>query len=206
MASTLCCTAEQEGRPNSPELPNARVSSATPARQPLLPKLSGSANSHFTSVRSDDLHDLHQIFDHVEDHASEPATPFHASRTRFSRTSIYSLHSLHKMASMRSLIKRKFSRDLSKKRGSKMHIGVAQKVVMSDQETVMKAPRNHAKQQLKVTKDDLRMNLLSSKRPDEGGYDLDAEILDDLVRNIGKKTPCQRASIHSINWSRSSRR
>ncbi|KAF2625340.1 hypothetical protein BU25DRAFT_397324 [Macroventuria anomochaeta] len=202
MASKLCCTAEQEGRSDSPELPNARLSGATPAKQPLLPKQPGSPNSRFTSVRSDELHELHQIFNHAQDGADEQATPTRAPRARFSRASIYSLHSLHKMTSMRSLIKRKFSRDLTKKdSGLKIHVEATQKVTTSDQDTVVRTSKDEAKQQLKITKDDLRKDLLSDKKPDEGGYDSDAEMLDDLARNIGKKTPRKRASIHSVNWS-----
>lgn len=207
MASTLCCTAEQEGRPDSPALPNARTSGATPAKQPLLPKLTESPNSRFTSFRSDELHELHQIFDHAQDDADERVTPRRTSRARFGRASIYSLHSLHNMTSMRSLIKRKFSRDLTKKNSAlKIHIKAAQNVDMSDQDTVVRVPGTEANQQLRITKHDLRKDLLSTKRPDEGGYDSDAKMLDDLARDIGKKTPSKRASIHSVNWSPSTSR
>ncbi|KAF9693589.1 hypothetical protein EKO04_008180 [Ascochyta lentis] len=199
MASKLCCTAEQEGRPDSPELPNARLGGATPAKRPLLPKQAISPDSHFTSVRSDELHELHQIFDHAQD---DPATPARTPRARFSRASIYSLHSLHKMTSMRSLIKRKFSRDLVRKdSGLKIHIEATQKVTTGDQDTVVRVSKDETKQQLRITKDDLRKDLLSDKKPDEGGYDSDAEMLDDFARNLGKKTPSKRASIHSVNWS-----
>lgn len=207
MASKLCCTAEQEGRSDSPELPNARLSGATPAKQPLLPKLPTSPNSRFTSVRTDDLHELQKIFHHAQDVADGHATPTRAPRARFSRASIYSLHSLHKMTSMRSIIKRKFSRDLAKKdSGLKIHIEASQNVTTFDQDTVIQVSREEVKQQLKITKEDLRKDLLSDKKPDEGGYDSDAEMLDDLARNIGKKTPSKRASIHSVNWSPSSGR
>ncbi|KAJ8109269.1 hypothetical protein OPT61_g7586 [Boeremia exigua] len=206
MASKLCCTAEQEDRPGSPPLPNARPSGATPAKQPLLPKLPESPTSHFTSFRSDELHELHQIFDHAQDHTQGPAdgdtVPSRLPRARFSRASIYSLHSLHKMTSMRSLIRRKFSRDLVRKESAvEINLQATQKVATSDQDTVIKSPRAAAKTQLQIRKSDLRKDLLSDKKPDEGGYDSDAEILDDLAKNIGKKTPSKRASIHSVRWS-----
>ena len=103
---------------------------------------------------------------------------------------------------MRSLMKRKFSRDLVKKESElKIHIDAAQKVTTIDLDTVVRNSKDEAKQQLRITKDDLRKDLLSDKKPDEGGYDSDAEMLDDLARNIGKKTPSKRASIHSVNWS-----
>lgn len=207
MASTLCCTAEQEGRPDSPVLPNARPSGATPAKQPLLPKLTESSNSRFTSFRTDELHELHQIFDYARDGADENATPRRTPHTRFNRASIYSLNNLHKMTSMRSLIKRKFSRDLTRKDlASKIDIEAAHNDITSGQDTVVRAPENEAKHRLKITKDDLRKDLLSTKRPDEGGYDSDAKILNDLANNVGKKTPSKRASIHSVNWSPSTDR
>jgi hypothetical protein len=207
MASKLCCTAEQECRPDSPGLPNARLSGATPAKQPLLPKLPTSPNSRFTSVRTDDLHELQEIFDHAQDGTDGQVTPTRAPRARFSRASNYSLYSLHKMASMRSLIKRKFSKDLAKKDSRmKIHIEALQKVTTIEQDTVVRTSKEEAKQQLRITKDDLRKDLLSDKKPDEGGYDSDAEMLDDLARNIGKKTPSKRASIHSVNWSPSTGR
>jgi hypothetical protein len=207
MASRLCCTAEQEGRPDSPELPNARLSSVTPAKQPLLPKTPASLNSRFTSVRSDELHELHQIFDHAQDTAGDRATPTQALRARFSRASVYSLRNLHKMTSMRSLLQRRFSRDLARKEsGLKIHIEATQRVTKSNYDTVVKAPKDKAMQQLKITKEDLRKDLLSDKKPHEGGYDSDAQILDDLARNIGKKSPSKRASIHSVNWSPSTER
>lgn len=207
MASRLCCTSEQDGRPGSPELPNARLSSATPARQPLLPKLPGSMNSRFTSIRSDELHELHQIFDHLQDGADEQATPTQALRARFSRASIYSLQSLHKMTSMRSLLKRRFSRDLVRKGpGPNIHIEATQKVTRTDQATVVRNSKNQAKQQMRFTKEDLRKDLLSDKKPEEGGYDSDAEVLHEIARNVGKRTPSKRASIHSVNWSPSNNR
>lgn len=117
MASKICCTAEQEGHPDSPELPNARLSEVpTPARLPLLPKPLGSVNSQFTSARTEDLHELRQIFENVKDNEPTRVSPTKAAgHARFNKPSIYSLHSLHKMKSMRSLIRRKFSRDLSRK-------------------------------------------------------------------------------------------
>lgn len=108
---------------------------------------------------------------------------------------------------MRSLIKRKFSRDLAKKdSGLNIHIETTQKVTTIDQGTVVRTSKEEAKQQLRITKDDLRKDLLSNKKPDEGGYDSDAEMLDDLAKNMGKKIPSKRASIHSVNWSPSTGR
>ncbi|KAF3007895.1 hypothetical protein E8E13_011015 [Curvularia kusanoi] len=207
MASKLCCITEQDSRPNSPELPNVRLSTATPAKQPLLPKTPASLNSRFTSVRSDEFNELHQIFDHAQDAAGDRGTPTQALRARFSRASVYSLRSLHKMISVRSLLKRRFSRDLARKEpGMQIHIEATQRVTMSDHDTVIRASKNKAIQQLKVTKEDLRRDLLSDKKPRKGGYDSDAEVLDDLAKNIGKKTPSKRASIHSVNWSPSTDR
>lgn len=107
---------------------------------------------------------------------------------------------------MRSLIKRKFSRDLKKDSGLNIHIEATQKVTTGNQDTVIRTSKDEAKQQLRITKEDLRKDLLSDKKPDEGGYDSDAEMLDDIAKNIGKRTPSKRASIHSVSWSPSNGR
>ncbi|KAH7084629.1 hypothetical protein BKA63DRAFT_402272 [Paraphoma chrysanthemicola] len=205
MASKLCCTAEEEGRSDSPELPNARVSAATPAARPLLPKPTVSLGSRFTSAQSDELHELRQIFNNAQDHAPATKPPQKGSRAGSSQPSIISLHSLHKMTSMRSIIRRKFSRDLSKK--DKEALGPnpnGKKGDIMESATVVK--HEEPNRQLRITKDDLRKDLLSDKRPAEGGYDSDAEVLDDIARNIGKKTPGKRPSIHSVEWSPSTAR
>lgn len=111
------------------------------------------------------------------------------------------------MTSMRSLIKRKFSKDFVKKdSGPKIHIEASHSVTTAEHDTVIRSPKEDAKQQLRITKDDLRKDLLSDKKPDEGGYDPDAEMLDDLAKNMSKKIPSKRASIHSVNWSPSTGR
>jgi hypothetical protein len=209
MASKLCCTGEQDERSDSPELPNARVTETTPAKLPLLPKRPPSQNSHFTSARTDELHELRQIFENAKDDEPKPPTPHKLGRGHFSRPSVYSLHSLHKMKSMHSIIRRKFSKDLSKhpscsnvKQG-----GGPRKNGQSDvNDTVLKQPNDGPNPQLKITKDDLRKDLLSDKKPDEGGYDSDAEVLDDIAKNIGKKSPGKRPSVHSIEWTPSTTR
>jgi hypothetical protein len=207
MASRLCCTAEQDGREGSPELPNARVSASVPANLPLLPTQSGSPNSHFTSARSEDLHELRQIFDNARDDGPDTSSPPKVPRTRHSRASIYSLHSLHKMTSMRSILRRKFSKDMPKKSSdASVRLPTAERPIDEEPDTVIKRSNEEPKQQLKVTKEDLRKDLLSDKKPAEGGYDSDAEVLDDVARNIGKKTPNKRPSIHSVDWSPSTGR
>ncbi|KAJ4294485.1 hypothetical protein N0V90_008176 [Kalmusia sp. IMI 367209] len=208
MASKLCCTAEQEGQPDSPELPNVRPTEATPARLPLLPKSVGSVNSRFTSTRSEDFHELQQIFDNAKGDESTRASPTKVpDRGRHNGPSIYSLHSLHKMKSMRSLIRRKFSRDLLKKSsGDQVQLNSAKEIATQAPDTVVKQQKGGPNSQVKITKDDLRKDLLSDKRPDEGGYDSDAKVLGDIARNIGKKTPNKRPSIHSIDWTPSTAR
>ncbi|KAF1922005.1 hypothetical protein BDU57DRAFT_526718 [Ampelomyces quisqualis] len=202
MASKLCCTAEEEGRSGSPVLPNARVSAPTPADRPLLSTQTGSPHSHFTSARSDELHELRQIFDSARDDASGRASPPKAPRPRSSRPSIYSLHSLHKMTSMRSILRRKFSKDLSRKNSrASTHGQFLNKAIDECPDTMLKHPKADPQQQFKVTKDNLRNHLLSDKAPAEGGYDSDAQVLDDVARDVGKKTPSKRPSIHSVDWA-----
>ncbi|EAT87189.2 hypothetical protein SNOG_04798 [Parastagonospora nodorum SN15] len=205
MASKLCCTAEQDDRTGSPDLPNARVSAVTP-NWPLLPKQAGSPHSQFTSARSGELHELRQIFDNAQDEAPErTSSPCKTPRPRSSRPSIYSLHSLHKMTSMRSILRRKFSKDLTRKKSNaSTRPQTGQKTINEQRDTVIKHLNEDPRQRLKVTKDDLRKDLLSDKKPAEGGYDSDAEVLDVVAKNIGKATPNKRPSIHSVDWAPSS--
>ncbi|KAI8934040.1 hypothetical protein NX059_008808 [Plenodomus lindquistii] len=208
MASKLCCTAEEEGRDGSPELPNARVSQVTPANRPLLPKVDGSPASRFTSARSEDLHELREIFDCAQHRSDDRPKPSPIPRSRFGRPSMHSLRSLHKMSSMRSIIRRKFSRDDSG------HELVSQngfprmddKTISEEPGTMVRQSRGRPDEQLKITKSNLRKDLLSDKKPDQGGYDPDAEMLDDIANRIGKKTSGKRPSIHSIDWTPSTGR
>lgn len=207
MASKLCCTAEQEGRPGSPELPNVRVTEATPKPRPLLPKPNGSPNSRFTSARSDELHELQQIFNSAKDYENETPTPAKPPRTHLNRASIYSLHSLHKMKSMHSILRRRFSKDLSKK-PSDSHVKpshTSKHANVEDANTVVKPPQARPNLRLQIAKADLRKDLLSDKRPDEGGYDPDAKVLNDVAKDFGKRTPTKRPSIHSIEWTSTTR-
>jgi hypothetical protein len=203
MASKLCCTAEQDSRSDSPELPNARVSQPTPVNRPLLPKHGSSPNSRFTSARTEDLHELDEIFHNARDSDQDRVTQMRTLRARFSRPSMHSIRSLHKMTSMRSLIRRKFSKELPKKALgiSSVHTQPRHRSLTPASDTVVKQLKNGLKEQLQITKDDLRKDLLSDKKPDEGGYDSDAEALDEIADNIGKKSPIKRPSIHSVDWT-----
>lgn len=206
MASKLCCNADQQSRTSSPDLPNARLSDATPAKRPLLPNNTASPASHFTSIRSEEIHELNQIFENARDEPKE-SSPAKARRGRFSRSSLYSLHGLHKMQSMHSIIKRKFSRDLSRQ-SSTAYLKDA-KVTTSkpeDPDTVIKLPRDGPNAQIKITKDNLRKDLFSEKKPAEGGYDPDAQVVEGFAKNMGKRTPSKRASLHSIDWTPSTGR
>jgi hypothetical protein len=194
MASKLCCTAEQEGRPGSPALPNARVSQATPTNQPLLPTQIASPGSRFTSARSEELHELRQIFENAQDEAS----PTKAPRARGSRLSMYSLHTI---ASVRSILRKKFSSDFPKSNVKLLaHQPKGKAATRGELDTMIKHAKEDSKLHLNVTKSDLRKNLLSDKEPAEGGYDSDAHVLDDVARHIGKKIPSKRPSIHSVEW------
>jgi hypothetical protein len=208
MASKLCCTAEQDERSDSPELPNAHVTESTPAKLPLLPKRPQSQNSNFTSARTDELHELRQIFDSAQDDGPALPTPTKPGRSHFIRPSVYSLHSLHKMKSMHSIIRRKFSKDLSSGPSSSnvKPAGGKKNVQPGPSDTVLKQPNDGPNLQLKVTKEDLKRDLLSNKKSDEGGYDSDAAVLDDIAKDLGKKSPSKRPSVRSIEWTPSTTR
>jgi hypothetical protein len=108
---------------------------------------------------------------------------------------------------MRSILRRKFSKDLSRKNSrASTHRPPGKKAIDESPETMLKHPNIDPQQQLKVTKDDLRNDLLSDKNPAEGGYDSDAQVLDEVARDLGKKTPSKRPSIHSVDWAPSTRR
>ncbi len=206
MASKLCCTAEQDtNRPDSPHLPNARLRPATPANRPLLLQHIGSPQSAFTSTRSEDLLEIRDIFDHAHDHLEHRPFLEQAPRTRLSRASSHSLRSLHKMASMRSIIQRKFSKEYSKKDlvCSSKHTKTKTKVSKLEHSILPKKTHKAHNEQFSNIKTDLHNHLLSDKKASKGGYDSDAEVIDDMAKNFGKKIMGKRPSIHSIDWATS---
>lgn len=205
MASKLCCTADEDGRATSPPLPNARMSDATPARRPLLHQGAGSQGSHFTSARSEDLHELREIFHNAQDPQDPNSSHEKPNRARFLRPSVYSLHSLHRIKSVPGLGKKKRSRDMKKTPANVLTKRQRPRKDSPDvePETVIRATQDVPNLQLNITKSDLRKDLLSDKVPEEGGYDPDAEVLDDIARRVSKKSPSKRPSLHSIDWTSS---
>lgn len=108
---------------------------------------------------------------------------------------------------MRSLIRRKFSRDLVRKPSEdQVSSKTAKDHATPASDTAVKQSQGGPNLQIRITKENLRKDLLSNKRRDEGGYDSDAHDLDDIARNIGKKTTNKRPSLHSINWTSSTAR
>ncbi|EMD96472.1 hypothetical protein COCC4DRAFT_26984 [Bipolaris maydis ATCC 48331] len=208
MASKLCCITEEGERSNSPELPNVRLSQLAPAKQRFLPEQTSSPNSQFTSARSGDLYELREIFQHAYHCHEDRDTPLQAGPARFSRPSVHSIRSLRKVKSMRSVIKKRFSKDFNKKAPSTPtpHSDANDITPKSTPDTVIKLQKRGPKQQLQIAKHDLRNNLLSDKKAHEGGYDSDAQVLDDVARNADKRSPNKRPSIHSVDWVASPRR
>jgi hypothetical protein len=76
----------------------------------------------------------------------------------------------------------------------------------TEADTVIRTPKQGANLELHVTKTNLKRDLLSDKTAEEGGYDSDAEVLDDIAKKVGKKSPSERPSLHSIDWTPSSGR
>ena len=203
MSTNLCCAADQRSGSSSPELPNARLSDSTPARRPLLPSKGNSYGSGSTSAQSEDLHKPRQTF---ESAATVEYSPGSLARPgRRARTSSSS-HSLQKIRSVQALIKKKLSRDLSKSRSTLQAKGPASHTTGNEngQGTVIKISRQGLDTDVKVTKEDLRNDLLSHKKPGEDSYDPDAEVLGDIVKRLERKTPIKRTSIHNIEWNASS--
>ncbi|PVI07885.1 hypothetical protein DM02DRAFT_666355 [Periconia macrospinosa] len=205
MATKLCCTAVDESRTSSPQLPNAPITEATPVRLPLTSHQTQSQSSRFTSAQTGDLCEIRDIFQNASGNLPSPSPPIKAGRARFIKPSLYSLHSLHKMKSVHSLIRRKLSKDLSKKSSSEhARASGAAKNIAAGATGIPDIASKHSKGppnlQLKLTRFDLKENLLSDKQPHEGGYDPDAEVLDDIGKNMGKR-PLKRPSLHNIEWS-----
>ena len=202
MPANLCCAADQRSGSSSPELPNARLSDSTPARRPLLPSRGNSYGSRFTSARSEDLHELRQIFESAATTEYSPDPP--ARLGRRARTSS-SPHNLQKIKSVQALIKKKLSRDLSKSRSTLQAKGPASHTTGNEngQGTVIKISGRGPNTDVKITKEGLRNDLLSHKKLEEGGYGPDAEGLDDIVKRLERKTPTKTTSIHSIEWNAS---
>ncbi|KAF2809427.1 uncharacterized protein BDZ99DRAFT_531730 [Mytilinidion resinicola] len=198
----LCCTAEQRSGSSSPDLPNARLSNATPAKRLLFETTGDSQLSQVTSTRSEDMHELQQIFNGATDGGSSPTrSGFHIRKSMSTPTG----NKVHKIKSVGALIKKRLSRDLSRSRSKSSLPSVSGKGAKGDendaQGTVVKSAVSGANLEVKITKEDLKKNLLSSRSPDEGGYDDDALELDDVVRKLGRKTPTRRLSIHSVEWT-----
>lgn len=202
MASKLCCIAEEDERAGSPDLPNVRLSQPVSTKQPPIPTETNSSNSHFTNDRSGDLYELNDIFHNADHREDDRPTPIRPVRARFSRPSLHSIRSLHKTTSIRSIIKRKLSKDFYKRKSPSpvQHTQARDESPKSPPDTVIKQQKRASRHQVQITKDDLRNNLLSHKKPHQGGYDSDAQVLDDVARNIGKKSPNKRPSIHSVDW------
>ena len=129
-------------------------------------------------------------------------------RAHFSRPSMNSIRSLHKMTSMRSIIRRKFSKDPPSKAliSTPATSEVQDTITVSPSGTIVKQSPHRPYQPLHITKGALRKDLLSDKTPEQGGYDSDAQVLDDVAKNISKKLPTKRPSIHSIDWTTSTAR
>jgi hypothetical protein len=202
MASkALCCTADQDERTSSPDLPSARIVNATPAKQPLLAKRAGTPNSQFTSARSQDLHELQQIFSHAGEPGLRESLP--AEPKRLLRPSIYSLHTVHKIKSVHAFLKKQMSKNQTKAAtyDTAGDHPPNKRSGSADLDAVMKTPIQGPKLQLKITKADLRKDLLSDKKPEDGGYDPDAEILDDIAQQMGRKAISKRPSVRSIDWT-----
>lgn len=197
-AERFCCTAEQRASTSSPELPNARIAEAAPRLPPLQGRVR--SNSRFTSAQTEDLIELREIFNNAADSTAETVPPTdmgHDLKKSRSR------HSLAKIKSVHALIKRKMSRDLGRHKSMTPLKGADSTQPGHDDEpgTVVKTPNVGHHAHFKPTKEDLRKNLLSDKDPEEGGYDSDAKVLNDVAKQVGGKSPSKRPSVHDIQWS-----
>ncbi|USP76722.1 uncharacterized protein yc1106_03996 [Curvularia clavata] len=201
MASKLCCITEDE-RACSPEMLNVRLSRAVPTKQPLVPAETNPSNSHFKNDRSRDTCELRDISHNGRHLDGNHSTPTRPVRTRFSRPSMHSIHSLHKVKSMRFIIKKKLSKDIYKKKSSSpvQHTPSRDNSPRTPPNTVIRQQKRASKHQIQITKEALRNNLLANKKPNQRGNDSDAQVLNNTARNIDRKSPGKRPSIHSVDW------
>lgn len=208
MASKLCCTAEQNSRPSSPALPNARLSHAAPQGRPLLPPLSHAGSWRLTSTPSEDLHELRDMFENAQDCSHSQASPIPAPRMPFGRPSMQSLRSLHKMTSMRSIIKRRFSKDLPKQSLAmdRVHSDTKTSSVAKEPDSIVRQPKIIQSQPPNIPRANLKTVLRSERNIHGSEYDADAVIIDDIGKRLEKKPLVSRPSIHSIDWTPSTNR
>lgn len=189
----------EDERAGSPELPNVRLSRAVPTEQPLVPT---EANQCFKDDRPDNGYELRDIFRNARHLGDDCSTPTQPGRTRFSRPSLHSIRSLHEVTSMRYIIKKKLSKGIYKKKSSTsaQHAPSRDNSPRTPPNTVIKQQKRASKHQLQITKEELRNNLLSNKRQNQGGYNPDAQVLNNATKNISRKSPGKRPSIHSVDW------
>ncbi|KAF2275236.1 uncharacterized protein EI97DRAFT_81866 [Westerdykella ornata] len=111
-----------------------------------------------------------------------------------------SLPRLRPITSVRNLLKGKSSRNAA---GLRLKNKVSEHAIASHElQTVVRSPARQ-NLQVNITGSDIRNNLLSHGPPEEGGYDPDAEVLDDVQPQV-RSTPSKRPSVHSILWTPSS--
>lgn len=171
----------QKQRPKEP---------ATPGGQPLLPTAE-TPDSRNTTAPSEDQrrHELRSLF-------PKPPTPKPKSSHLFRP----SLASLRPITSVRNLLKGKSSKngsDLKTRNRASEHAVDAQELQTVVRNLVGPKPL------VNITGADIRNNLLSDGPPEEGGYDPDAELIQDAGPQV-RRTPSKRPSLRSIQWTSSS--
>ncbi|KAF2204733.1 hypothetical protein GQ43DRAFT_478008 [Delitschia confertaspora ATCC 74209] len=192
-----CLCENERNNCSSPDLPNARVSDATPKR-PLLAHQDNSTDTRYTSTQSSELGGLREIFKRTE-HDHEKLN----GNTR--KGLVKKTSSLAKIKSIPNLVKRRLSKDCPRPKSNLRSECTLFEDDGNDVElgTVVKTPREGPNPHVQITKENLRNDLLSDKPPEEGGYDSDAEALEEIAMQIGKRSASKRPSVHSIEWTSS---
>ncbi|KAI9701365.1 MAG: hypothetical protein M1820_006456 [Bogoriella megaspora] len=167
MAGRVCCA--EDDRSESPVLPNARSSplrNHLPSQNKLTLYQPLSTESQFTSVRTTDLNELHEIFENATADTNDPNI-----------TSTYDLKNLYGSP-------RKAPSPPQRTATQKLRRKLSRGSTFSDLTRLatrkQKRKSNEASGQsasLAAQKDHLRVHLLSEKTAKEGGYDQDAREL-----------------------------
>lgn len=201
-STELCCTAEQ--RSDSPPLPHARVSDGSKPQQPLLHKSPQTDGSRYNTTRIDDIeHELQTIFETADGDAFPPDI------RRSRHEGISTSHDADfKPENFASRLRKRLSFTSAKSTHSQ---GKRRK------EGARGSSGASTSNELQTMKQKLSRDLLSDQARAEGGYDSDAEAIEDAALESfqldspspGNGSPIRsraesfrRTDLRSIEWIR----
>lgn len=204
-STELCCTAEQ--RSDSPPLPNARVSDGSKPQQPLLHESPQVDRSRYNTTRTEDIeHELQTIFEAADGDAFPPDI------RRSRHDGISTSHDADfKPENFAARLRKRLSFTSTKSAHSQ---GKRRKAGARG------SSGNSTSNELQTMKQKLSKDLLSDQARAEGGYDSDAEAIEEAALESfqlyspspGNGSPIRsraesfrRTDLRSIEWTRPGR-